>query len=223
MHNAKQRGGTVFGLILGLVLGLGVALVVAVYVTKAPVPFIDRGVLGSDDKTARSQQPSANWNPNAGFNQNQATSAESAPAPTESQNAGNDAQASAAPADTPAAAPPAAEARPGKSADPLGELALAKAAPATLPAPVSTRDTGQVQELVFFVQAGAFGQLADAESQRAKLALLGVDARVSQDSASERSVYRVRSGPFRTRSQAQNTRAQLSAQNIETVIVAVAK
>ena len=36
------RGGFITGLVVGLVLGLGVALAVALYVTKTPVPFIDK-------------------------------------------------------------------------------------------------------------------------------------------------------------------------------------
>ncbi|MEY2593210.1 MAG: hypothetical protein RI972_899, partial [Pseudomonadota bacterium] len=37
-----QRGGTLIGLVIGLVVGLGVALAVALYVSKVPVPFIDK-------------------------------------------------------------------------------------------------------------------------------------------------------------------------------------
>ena len=43
MHHNKQSGGTVIGLVIGLVLGMGVALLVAVYVTKLPVPFLNKG------------------------------------------------------------------------------------------------------------------------------------------------------------------------------------
>src|SRR5690606_8030762 len=43
-----QRGGTLFGIIAGLLLGLVVAAAVAVYVTKSPVPFVDRASRGPD-------------------------------------------------------------------------------------------------------------------------------------------------------------------------------
>ncbi|HZH08123.1 MAG TPA: sporulation protein, partial [Lautropia sp.] len=39
----RQRGGVIVGIIIGMVLGLGVALAVAVYVTKVPVPFLNKG------------------------------------------------------------------------------------------------------------------------------------------------------------------------------------
>ena len=39
----KQRGGTLLGIIIGGLLGLGAALAVAVYVTKVPIPFLNKG------------------------------------------------------------------------------------------------------------------------------------------------------------------------------------
>ena len=39
----QQRGGTILGFIIGVVVGLGAALAVAVYVTKVPVPFLNKG------------------------------------------------------------------------------------------------------------------------------------------------------------------------------------
>lgn len=39
-----ERGGTFLGIVIGLVLGLGAALAVAIYVTKVPVPFVNKGI-----------------------------------------------------------------------------------------------------------------------------------------------------------------------------------
>jgi len=39
----KQLGGTILGFIIGVVVGLAAALAVAVYVTKVPVPFMNKG------------------------------------------------------------------------------------------------------------------------------------------------------------------------------------
>lgn len=213
----QQRGGTFMGMVLGLVLGLGIALAVALYVTKAPIPFIDRGVMGADDGSEQAEK-NANWNPNSGFNQNQPLSA-LPPSTTE------------APATTPAAgasAPATSPAPSNPGSDPLGDLIQARATgngeAKPLPTPLpAAREAGQVRELMFYVQAGAFGQVGDAENQRARLALMGVDARVSQDTVNERTVFRVRSGPYRTRAQALKTRQKLTDQNVETVIVAVPK
>ena len=38
----RQRGGTLLGFMLGLVLGLAVAVVVALFITRAPVPFVNK-------------------------------------------------------------------------------------------------------------------------------------------------------------------------------------
>ena len=38
----RQRGGTVVGVIVGILLGLVAALAVAIYVTKVPVPFVNK-------------------------------------------------------------------------------------------------------------------------------------------------------------------------------------
>ena len=39
---AAQRGGFFLGMIVGLLIGLALALGVAVYITKVPLPFIDK-------------------------------------------------------------------------------------------------------------------------------------------------------------------------------------
>ena len=39
----QQRGGTLVGFIIGVLVGLGAALAVAVYVTKVPIPFLNKG------------------------------------------------------------------------------------------------------------------------------------------------------------------------------------
>ena len=48
----KQRGGTLLGLIIGALVGLGAALAVAVYITKVPVPFMNKTQSHSPDSDA---------------------------------------------------------------------------------------------------------------------------------------------------------------------------
>ena len=48
----KQLGGTILGFILGVIVGLGAALAVAVYVTKVPVPFLNKGAARGADQDA---------------------------------------------------------------------------------------------------------------------------------------------------------------------------
>ena len=39
---STQRGGFVMGMVAGLLIGLALALGVALYITKAPIPFINK-------------------------------------------------------------------------------------------------------------------------------------------------------------------------------------
>ena len=61
----KQTGGTLIGFIVGVIVGLGAALAVAVYVTKVPVPFLNKGVGRGVDMDAAEAQKNKNWDPNS--------------------------------------------------------------------------------------------------------------------------------------------------------------
>lgn len=47
----QQRGSTLVGFIIGLVVGLGIALGVAIYVTKVPIPFMNKSQTRSADQS----------------------------------------------------------------------------------------------------------------------------------------------------------------------------
>ena len=61
----QQRGGTFLGIIIGVVLGLAAALGVAVYVTKVPIPFINKGQTRSTEQDAAEAKKNKDWDPNA--------------------------------------------------------------------------------------------------------------------------------------------------------------
>lgn len=199
-----QRGGTLLGFIIGVVVGLGAALAVAVYVTKVPVPFVNKGQSRSPEQDAAEARRNKDWDPNAplyGKNPARTTAPEADPA-----------AATAAPGAKPEAksdgkADNKADNKPAVSADPLGDLARAKAASSD---PFS-----------YFVQVGAFRTPEDAESQRAKLSLAGVEAKVSEREQSGRMVYRVRVGPFEKRDEAERAKDKLDGAGYETALVRV--
>ena len=219
-HRTRQHGGTLLGLTLGLLLGLSVALAVAVYVTRSELPFVDRGLTGDATEQA-SGQATSDWNPNANVAQN---------LPPAGQP-----EVSTAP---PPAAPKAdALVAPAVGSDPLGDLAKQKLATASAPVvtlpPTNAVGAGLSEQapavrgerpanVVFFVQIGAFAVADDAEAQRARVAMMGIDARVSTTLSNERTLYRVRSGPYRTRTDADAVRNQLEQQRIEGAVVSVA-
>jgi len=61
----QQRGNVIVGIIIGVVIGLAAALAVAVYVTKVPVPFLNKGPSRSAEQDAAESRKNQNWDPNA--------------------------------------------------------------------------------------------------------------------------------------------------------------
>ena len=201
----QQRGGTILGFIIGVVVGLGAALAVAVYVTKVPIPFINKGQSRSADQDVAESQRNKNWDPNAPlYGKNPAKPAEPAKAETPT---GTDADTGAAP--VPAAK--GKETKPAVSADPLGDLAQARAGAAV------------AEPFFYFVQIGAFRTAEDAESQRARLSLGGVQAKVTEREQSGRVVFRVRVGPFGKKEEADQAKERLDAAGYDTALVRVAR
>ena len=209
----QQTGGTIVGFIVGVIVGLGAALAVAVYVTKVPVPFLNKGNGRGVDMDAAETQKNKNWDPNSPlYGKNPARPAAppavAASAPT---SAAPDARAVAsAPAPKPAASKPEAKAETKPGADPLGDLAVAKAAA-----------KGNLDPFDYFVQAGAFRTQADADAQRAKLAMLGWEARVSEREQNGRAVFRVRVGRFTKRDDAEQLKEKLDGAGLESALVRV--
>ena len=198
----SQRGGTFLGFILGLVVGLGVALAVAVYVTKVPLPFMNKGQSRTADQDAAEEKKNKDWDPNAPlYGKNPAKSTA-----TPSSKSGEDALPNAEKTD---AASPKAESKPAVTADPLGDLARSKSAEKS------------ADPFNYFVQVGAFRTTEDAESQRAKLSLAGIDAKVSEREQSGRVVFRVRVGTFERREDAEKSKDRLDASGYETSLVRV--
>ena len=213
-----QTGGTVLGLIIGIIAGLGVALAVAVYVTKVPVPFLNKSNGRGADLDAADTEKNKNWDPNAPlYGKNPARPA--VPVIPVVPDATSGAVTAAVPGPevrAAASAPKAAASKPQAKvetkpgADPLGDLAVAKAAA-----------VGKVDPFDYFVQAGAFRTQADADAQRAKMAMLGWEARVSEREQNGRPVFRVRMGPFTKRDDAEQLKEKLDGAGVDTALVRV--
>ena len=202
----KQLGGTLLGFIMGALLGLGAALAVAVYITKVPMPFMNKTPARAAENEAAEAQKNRDWDPNTGL------------------------------ANKPAGKPQPADAAPvtaAPSADPLGDLARAKVdaapPPLSLPAlsspaqPAAPAAAPGADPFNYFVQAGAFRTSEDAEQQRAKLVLMGLMARISEREQSGRVVYRVRLGPFDKKEDADKAKIKLDSSGIEAALVRVQK
>ncbi|MDO9252153.1 MAG: SPOR domain-containing protein [Hydrogenophaga sp.] len=216
----KQHGSTIVGFVVGLLVGLGIALSVAVYVTRVPVPFVDRGVSRKAAQDVEEAERNQGWNPNAGLAGSPATlpppvvSPEPAPA-----SAG--AEAADSPAATAADKPVAGQPAPAPTqADPLGDLMRARTGADNGAAPAAGAAV-PADPFTYFVQAGAFRAPEEAEAQRARLAMLGMAADISEREQSGRPVFRVRVGPFSQKAMADATLEQLEVNGVDAALVRV--
>ena len=195
----QQRGSTLVGFILGLLVGLGLALAVAVYVTKVPILFFNKTGSRNADQDASELEKNKNWDPNAPlYGKNPAKPVAPVepvvPAPEDNTNENN----------------------PAVNADPLGDLVKSRSQDGPAAATGTTPDP-----FTYFIQVGAYRTLEDAQAQRAKLSLSGIETKITEREQSGRTVYRVRLGPFDKRDEADAAKTRLDSAGIETALVRV--
>nr|WP_295375156.1 SPOR domain-containing protein [Pseudoxanthomonas sp.] len=111
-------------------------------------------------------------------------------------------------------------AAPGALPRPIDEAPAASATPVTSPAAASTpkpvaatpRSVADADTTArYILQAGAFGASGDAEATKAKIALLGLSARVESAQIGGKTVYRVRMGPYGTASELAEAKQKLAS------------
>ncbi len=190
----KSGGGTLIGMFIGLVLGVGVAAGVVWYMNKSPLPF---------------------------NKQVQAPAKEEAP--VGKQAAAGTAQQ-----------PQQPMALPGKPGDPVPEKRFqfydilpgkADAVPDKAGKPEAKKEEAKKEEpkkeepkeskTPLFLQAGSFSTAQDADNQKAKLAFMGVEAVVQQVMIQDKTLYRVRVGPYTKIDELNKVRAELAKSGIE--------
>ena len=194
----KSGGGTLLGLFLGLVAGVLIAAGVVWYINKMPVPF-----------NTKTPPPVVNGKPQP--------------------------PAAAAPVVAPAVLP-------GKPGDPVPQNGdkprfefykilpgNADAIPDPKPADAGKDKDGKDKDKdkdkeaalkePLFLQTGSFQNADDADNQKAKLALTGLEASVQQVMVQDKVWFRVRLGPFRKMDELTRMRADLAKQGIEANVV----
>lgn len=206
----RQRGGFAMGLIVGLLIGLALALAVALYVTKVPVPFVNKVPQRTAEQDAAETERNKNWDPNAPL------AGKPAPPRPAASGAGLPPGVAAVP---PAPTRPAASA-PVSRRDPAAILA-GEAVPAPAPAAAAKSTKPGADPFTYFVQVGAFARPDDAEQQRARVSLMGMTAKVTEREQSGRTVYRVRIGPYDRKSDADAAQEKLAGNGVEAALVRV--
>ena len=71
----------------------------------------------------------------------------------------------------------------------------------------------------YLLQAGAFGASGDAETVKAKIAMLGLNARVESAQIGDKTVYRVRMGPYGSASELADAKAKLAGGGLQAMAV----
>lgn len=228
--NNKQAGGTLLGLIFGLIIGLAIAVVVAIMITKTPTPFTNK-------TTKADKAPDAITAPVAST---PAAGGDQLPDPNKSLYGNKDASKEAAKA----FAPPAPDANPQAAVPPVSaekklDALVAKAQDKTAPivdkstADKTKKAAGDIAEAktkagaddnwIYFLQVGAFREQTEAESAKARLALMGFEAKISERQADTGSLYRVRIGPFNQLETMNRIRGKLSDNGVNAAVVRAAK
>ena len=204
-NGQKQGGGTFLGIIIGLVVGLAIAVVVAMMITKTSTPFTNKlGLTKSDAPAVQVTDPNK---PLYGSSAKEVMA-----------NANRPVDPTAAPALPPAAAAAAAQAVAVRPADPV-KPDMRTDAKASKSTEVSSAETSSQ---AYYLQVGAFRDAADAESTRARLALIGVEARITANAETD-NLYRVRIGPFDRLDTMNSMRSKLSENSIDVAVIKTPK
>ena len=222
-----QRGGFAMGLVAGLLVGLALALGVALYITKAPMPFVNKVPQRTAEQDSAETERNRHWDPNAALSGKagaRAANAAIAASAAIVANAAASAAMAAAPGGPAAATAAPVVAVPATVKPPPKDSAAILSGEAPAAALPQSRSTATAAEpFVYFVQAGAFTRSEDAEQQRARLAMIGHGAKVTEREQAGRTVHRVRLGPYPTRTEADALQMKLQEQGIEVQIVRVEK
>ncbi len=221
---ARQTGSTVIGFLIGLVCGLGVAVAVAIFVTKAPIPFVNKASKPSErilepktgadtpdpnkalqSKAGRPAQPDANAAgqvPAADGNE---------PAPKEKDSilgllgsiggATGEGKVDGKPAET----------KPT-------ETKPADIKPAAPPKVADAKPASEAPKGSYLLQVGSFQANSDAESRKVKLALAGFEAKVVQAEVDGKTVFRVRTGPYKDFDDMNKARSKLTESGFDVSI-----
>ena len=212
----RQQGNTLTGMIIGLIVGLAIAVAVALAITKGATPFTDKAA-----RPGKLAEPTAGQasDPNKPLYGSREAAREANKQLTDKPRP---ATATAATEPDPLAAAIAAMKDPADAKPEVRKyVAPAIAAPAhelarAVPPKV---DASSDEKVIYFLQAGAFREMPDAENTRAKLALLGFEATISDRISDAGTLHRVRIGPYNQVEAMTRARAKLVDSGIDVAIV----
>lgn len=116
----------------------------------------------------------------------------------------------------PAAATPAAGTTAPASTVAAAPAARSEAAPAAASAAAAPASADNAR---YILQAGAFGASGDAEATKAKLAMMGLAARVESAQINGKTVYRVRMGPYGSAGELSEAKQKLDGTGLQAMAI----
>lgn len=207
----KSGGGTLIGMFIGLVLGVGVAAGVVWYMNKSPLPF-NKQVQAPAKTDPVAAQPVGNGKPaDKPAQQPMALPGKPGDPVPEKRFQFYD------------ILPGKADAVPDKVAKPEPPKDAAKKDEPKKDEPKKDevkKDEPKKEEVKesktpLFLQAGSFSTAQDADNQKAKLAFMGIEAVVQQVMIQDKTLYRVRVGPYTRIDELNKVRADLAKSGID--------
>lgn len=123
---------------------------------------------------------------------------------------------------TPAAKTPATRTAPVTAPSATTPPKPASAAATSTPAAAANTATQTAaRSAPYIVQAGAFAASGDAEAAKARIALLGLNARVESAQINGKTVYRVRMGPYGSAAEAADAKQKLESGGVQAMTLQV--
>jgi cell division protein FtsN len=103
------------------------------------------------------------------------------------------------------------------ASDPIADLVNGKKPAEAAPVPAPKSDA------IYFLQVGAFVKRADADAQKANLAIQGIQAQLSEVTADGNTLWRVRVGPYSSPDESNSVRDKLSTMGIKPTLIKASK
>lgn len=192
----KSGGGTLVGMFVGLVLGVCIAAGVVWYLNSSPLPFNKQVQTPRPDNKANGQPMALPGKPGDPIPEKRFQFYDILPGKAD--------------------AVPDKVAKPEiKAEEPTKEEKKEEPKKDEVKKEEPKKEEVKESKVPLFLQAGSFSTAQDADNQKAKLAFMGVEAVVQQVMIQDKTLYRVRVGPYMKIDELNKVRAELAKSGIE--------